>query len=116
MPPRSAVPRNPIEPPSCPTCGCNACELIGAGMRWGRPWAKFACDHCGDEFGLGQRAREQQTGEAVYRVPFPKIKCPRCNSKNTKITSSPKAEKTQIKMRFHKCNDCDCDFSSFEED
>lgn len=115
MLPPSVAPRNPIESPECPNCGCNATELINAGMRWGRPWAEFGCDHCGQRFGLGARPRTEE-GKVQYRVPFPKLQCPQCGSKKTETRSSPAAEKNSgVKFRYHRCLECACDFSSFEE-
>lgn len=113
MQPRSA-PRNPIESPDCPECGCNATELLRAGMRWGRPWALFGCDHCGHEFGLGSRPRNAD-GAIVNRVPFPRLACPTCGSKKTKTASSPKENSAGVKDRYHKCLECDAGFWSYEE-
>ncbi|HMO86913.1 MAG TPA: hypothetical protein PKC18_18555 [Lacipirellulaceae bacterium] len=102
-------------PSCCPHCGCNAAELINAGVRWGRPWALFACDHCGEQFGLGQRPRSD--GTPAYRIPYPKISCPACAGKRTRVISSPaKAPDRAMKDRYHECLDCRYRFASYDAD
>lgn len=96
----------------CPECGCNLVELINAGQRWGRVWATFECDHCGRQFTVGQKP-EQKNGQ-VYRVPHPRLKCPRCESVDVETTSSP-VERGGIKNRYHTCRGCQLRFATFEQ-
>lgn len=96
----------------CPKCGCNLAELITAGQRWGRVWATFECDHCGHQYTVGQKP--QQTNGHLYRVPHPRLKCPRCASIDVETTSSP-IERGGIKNRYHTCNACQLRFATFEQ-
>lgn len=85
-------------------------------MRWGRAWALFACDHCGEQFSLGQRPLDSTNGHA-YRVPFPRLQCPSCGGKRTKTRSSPAVPPGKaIKDRYHECLDCGCNFASYEQE
>ena len=100
--------------PACPHCGCNAAELVGAGMRWGRAWALFECDHCGKQYSLGQRPANTTNGHQ-YRVPYERTKCPSCSGTNTRVTATPaKKSAAEMQIRYHGCDDCGCKFSSFE--
>lgn len=80
--------------------------MIAAGMRWGRPWVRYKCDHCGHEFTLG--ANPQQPG-TVNGVVFHPICCPSCKGKNTEVT-----RKASERIRYHKCRDCGQNFKSVE--
>lgn len=116
MPPRSPRLPSGVASPTCPYCGCNAVDLVNAGTRWGRAWALFACEHCGEEFSLGQRPQNTTNGHP-YRVPFPKLACPSCGGKRTEVTSSPaKRPGKRFKDRYHECADCGCKFASYEEE
>jgi transposase-like protein len=90
----------------CGKCGCNATEMIAAGMRFGKPWVRYRCDHCGHEFTLGNNpAREGIVNGVVFHV----VRCPGCKSKNTEVT-----RKANERIRYHKCRDCGQSFKSVE--
>lgn len=91
--------------PACPKCGCNATKLVGAGERFGRPWARFECDFCRYAFTFGQKPN---TDGLVNGVVFRPIRCPKCNSKDVVTTS------TRGKVRLHKCRSCTQAFKSVE--
>ena len=56
------------------------------------------------EHGRGER----RAGSGVCVVWY-SVKCPGCNSKNTKITTS-----RDIPYRYHKCENCGLNFTSYE--
>lgn len=58
----------------------------------------------GPEHGRGERRTDSGICVVWYSV-----KCPGCNSKNIKITSSRDAP-----YRYHKCSDCGLNFTSIE--
>lgn len=53
-----------------------------------------------------QELPEPSTRGVVYAV----TRCPTCNSKSTKVTS------TRGKIRMHKCKECGHNFKSVEQD
>jgi len=91
--------------PECPHCGCNATQLVGAGERFGRPWAKFGCVFCRREFGIGTVPADP---EVVNGVIFRPVRCPKCDSKNCIVT------RTAGQMRLHACRNCGQRFKSIE--
>lgn len=95
--------------PDCPKCGCNATDLVGAGSRWGKPWASFSCTYCGHEFALGNRPTA--SAEPAYCVEFAEQPCPYCRSQDTTVISSPRPDKG-IKKRTHRCRACRRNFAT----
>lgn len=94
-----------VQSPECRKCGCNATHLVRVGQRFGDPWARFQCDHCGHEFTIGR----EPDGE-VAGVPYNTVhcRCPVCNAVNPTVTSSPRP------IRRHACQNCGATFKSFE--
>ena len=93
--------------PECPKCGCTDSEIVRKTTQWGMPVTIVECTHCGKRFSAPIEEEPEQQDPAkrvVYRV----MRCPQCNSKNTKVTS------TQQPVRYHKCMDCGHNFSSIE--
>lgn len=93
--------------PECPKCGCNATELVGAGERMGRAWARFACDHCTSQFFLG--TNPQVDGEINGVVEQP-VRCPRCKSSKVPVDNTSRIGST--KRRHRKCQNCQQGFYS----
>lgn len=85
--------------PDCPGCGCNATTLIGAGERFGRPWARYKCQFCQKQFTNGANPA---TPEIVNGVTYEttRCKCPKCEAVNPPVTS------TRGRIRYHKCENC----------
>lgn len=89
----------------CPKCGCNATTLIGAGERYGRPWARYQCDHCSHRFTVGANpARDKTINGVIYRP----VRCPACKSKDVPVV------RTHRRIRYHKCRSCGQNFKSVE--
>lgn len=93
--------------PNCPGCGCNATTLVGAGERFGRPWARYECNFCHRSFSNG--AQPPATSEVVNGVVYRPVKCPKCKSKKTRVHT------TRPPIRYHQCNNCGQQFKSVEE-
>ena len=95
-----------VQSPECPTCGCNATELVGAGQLFGRPWARFQCAACDAQFTVGR----QPQGVGVVGVPYNTVRCrcPGCNHVNPGVASSRGVH------RYHKCEACGLRFQSQE--
>jgi DNA-directed RNA polymerase subunit RPC12/RpoP len=97
--------------PCCPRCGCNDTALAAVGSPpQGRAWARFACGHCAAEFCVGS---PPAGGESVQGVIYRPLRCPKCGSDRTPVTSSP-AKSWGRKKRWHKCDDCEHTFKSIE--
>lgn len=97
-----------INAPECPKCGCNATELVGAGQRGGRPWARFACDNCDHQFSIGTIPSEPGLVNGVTYQAV-NCRCPKCRAAN------PPVQSTQGKVRFHRCDNCGQRFKSVEQ-
>ena len=89
----------------CPSCGCNATRIVGAGELHGHAWARFACDFCRNEFVIG---RQPTGGEVVNGVVYHRTRCPKCRSKNNYV------DKTKGRIRYHHCRNCSQRFKSVE--
>lgn len=94
--------------PECPRCGCNATTLVNAGQRFGRPWARFECDACEEQFFLGSKPSTDGTVNGVTYQTV-QCRCPRCRAAN------PPVKSTQGRVRFHQCRECGQRFKSVEE-
>lgn len=104
----------------CPDCGCADVEVLGENSWWGAPQERVQCRYCGREWqrAVAEEARPDQDADAprspaenesdVAGVIFHVIKCPRCGSDATKVTS------TQRPVRYHKCLSCEKPFKSVE--
>ena len=102
--------------PECPKCGCEDTHCYVGRRRWGgAEYVQFICGHCGAIFHPGPRWQaEQKTnskpddvsagGAVIYRP----VRCPKCGSVKTKVTS------TRRPVRHHKCKDCGECFKSVE--
>lgn len=90
----------------CPKCGCNGVDLVGAGERGGRPWARYACGFCSAQFYVGARFGSPEEG--VIEQP---VKCPRCKSTRNRVTGT----KTQgsYTRRQRNCDNCGHTFASY---
>ena len=99
-----------LESPDCPKCGCNGATKHGKGVRWGKPWQRYTCGHCGHGWsGSPPTAPESEDGLPV--VAFYTMLCPRCYSSKTHVTNTLKPEK----RRYHVCDSCKKTFVSYEE-
>lgn len=94
--------------PDCPHCGCNATEIVDAGMRYGRAWARFKCDHCQRVSSTISAPSDQQDAGGVAYNPV-NCRCPRCNAPN------PRVHTTRGRIRFHRCDKCGSRFKSVEK-
>ena len=93
--------------PKCPRCECQHSTVIERGERFGSSLDRRQCRHCGRVFRVkGETAPlTQQEAPVVYHL----IKCPKCRSGKTHITS------TRRPVRHHKCDGCQATFKSYEE-
>lgn len=103
----------------CPNCGCRDGRVVGRGTRWGRPFTKRVCRHCGKLYTVQMpdgvpteadsvKVQEPLGGEEIiYRVPV--VKCPECGSNDTPVRS------TRRPIRHHKCRACGNTFKSVEK-
>ena len=94
----------------CPKCGCNDVSTAGRAMRWGKPWNKFRCNHCGRTWSAAPPEKPEHSQRApLPSVDYPIITCPHCRSDRTKVTSTRSPE------RYHTCSDCGENFKSYEK-
>lgn len=91
----------------CPKCGCEEAELVRRSSWWGKPTERVACGHCGTEYTRTEAETTEPEGSPC--IVFPVIRCPRCRSKNTRITS------TRDALRWHSCDECQRPFRSLEQ-
>lgn len=91
----------------CVSCECNDVETNGFSMRWGQKWPKYRCRECGKEWGTAPNMPPADAEPAT--VTFRKIKCPHCDSEETRITSTCRPK------RYHRCEACGQNFNSLEE-
>ena len=85
------------EGPECPKCGCCESEVVGRRENWGKEWRRLQCQHCGKTWSAPASDSESNNGKVVvYQV----LRCPKCHSGNTVVTSTRKP------IRHHKCFDC----------
>lgn len=91
----------------CPKCGCNDTKLVGAGERYGRPWARYACGFCNFEFVTG--ADPTQPGEVNGVVERP-VQCPKCSSTKVPVNNTSRVGETL--RRHRKCRNCGQNFYS----
>jgi|694.fasta_scaffold89818_3 hypothetical protein len=93
-----------ITDPECPVCGCPQSTVVSQSTWWGKTTVKRACGHCGNQFFATEEAEK-----AKSVVRFVRVRCPHCQSKNCRITS------TRGRIRWHKCGDCQQPFQSVED-
>ena len=107
--------------PDCPRCGCPEAETVARGTRWGHDWMKFRCAHCGKTWTHTHAATpkppppghpavpiDEDPPGGGLAVPFPRVRCPSCDSTETRVTS------TRRPLRYHKCDACGHTFKSRE--
>ena len=97
-----------MESTDCPRCGCNDVTTAGQGMRWGKPWRKSRCNHCGKTWSAAPEERPDQEA-ALPAVTYFVLNCPHCGSEKTRVTH------TQRPQRYHECHDCRNTFKSYEK-
>lgn len=90
--------------PTCPDCGCNESRVISQKPHWGKVLQRRQCTACGRVF----RANAEKPADSCYAVTFHVVRCPLCQSEETKVTS------TQRPVRYHKCEKCGHNFKSVE--
>lgn len=93
--------------PDCPDCGCNGVELLAAGERHGKPWAKFKCGHCHVQFMVGRDPGKSARVNSM-RYTTVRCRCPRCGAPNPPVTH------TQGRVRYHLCQVCETPLKSIE--
>lgn len=87
----------------CPECGCNDVTLRPASTLWGLPGRAGRCNYCGASFCVA----DHDVPETAYSVRFEPLRCPRCGSTKTHITSTRRHSR-QPTVRYHKCDDPEC--------
>jgi len=94
--------------PECPHCGCNATEIVDAGKRYGRAWARFRCGHCQR---VSTTSSSPGDAEEVGGVAYNPVncRCPRCNAANPRVHTS------RGRIRYHRCDNCGASFKSVEK-
>jgi len=111
--------------PDCPRCGCPEAHTIEHGTRWGHDWRKLRCALCGKtwthtaaaQISTPKPSRSADPAAPVdtgpppdgLAVAYPLIRCPACDSTETRITS------TRRPLRYHRCSDCGHTFKSREQ-
>ncbi len=108
-----------IDGPECPSCGCAHAELVRVSKTWGgKRQRRLRCEHCGMEW-FSRIEEEPRPVQEPAKAPedslsdgrgvvFQVVRCPRCDSKDTRIYNS------QSPIRYHKCNVCSHNFKSVE--
>lgn len=96
---------------TCPDCGFEGSKLLATTER-----KKYD----GDEVVSQETIERRECGECGKRyhvtaapatdeaVAVTAIRCPRCDSSATRVTSSP------LPVRYHQCDDCGRNFKSLE--
>lgn len=123
--------------PECPRCGCQDSEEVDTRGRWGGlVLTRRVCRHCGyqwrkKKWGTGREELSGESPESIVESPEPTVegngekvdgvpyyvtRCPKCNSRATKIVSSPKAVGDMPRIRRHKCKTCGNTFKSVERE
>lgn len=106
-----------VEGPECPGCGCCDSVVVERSTWFGKPQESRRCTNCGKKFNApappvpnAPRAPEPSVNQGVvYHV----IRCPQCKSRNTQVTSTPKAANAP-QVRYHRCRECGHPFKSSE--
>ena len=102
----------PIEGPDCPDCGCTDSAEVDR-VTWGdREMSVRICGNCGRRWRVGvaelESTTDTTTPTGTQGVAYHVLRCPECGSDATRVTS------TRRPLRWHKCDDCDHTFKSFE--
>jgi transposase-like protein len=92
----------------CTGCGSAHLELVGAGERHGRPWARYECADCGSQFFAGRRIEPA----ASATVPYQRTACPHCRSTDNEVLGTKR--QGRFTRRQHKCRACGLPFNSYE--
>ena len=96
-----------VDGAECPGCGCRDSAIVKAGSRWGKPFTRRTCNHCGRLFSA--TAPSDSTGDtAVEVVAYPVLHCPSCTSIDVRVTS------TRRPLRHHVCDACGHRFKTRE--
>jgi len=96
-------------PTDCPRCGCNGTEAIARVSIWGADQEKRLCGHCGHQFTTRPDVEVAPPAGKVC-VPYHVLRCPFCDSRATRVTSTRRGG-----VRFHRCRSCNRAFTSREE-
>jgi len=105
--------------PACQYCGCTetfpTAKTTGLFSWGGKGTSRYGCRNCHRLFAV-ERTDEEEVAEPAEEpaapdlgpkpVYFHVVRCPRCSSARTKITSSPKSQGSS-RIRYHKCLDCE---------
>ena len=59
---------------------------------------------------------ETKPSRGIRVVSYDPVRCPHCQSNEVPVTSSPKPDAGQKKLRHHKCNACRFTFASIERE
>jgi DNA-directed RNA polymerase subunit RPC12/RpoP len=91
---------------ACDRCGCEQSAVIAEGRWWGQKVETRQCANCGNV------AQVMAPADPAVKsvVKYVKVRCPFCQSRSVKTTS------TRGAIRWHKCGDCQKPFQSIESD
>ena len=118
--------------PPCPECGCQESKVLRRETRYGLSIERRMCGHCGhlwEERPSRWPTAEETVGGQSSEPPVPSpqpprddgavvyhpVRCPECDSKETKVTSKPRIKGAEAAVRYHKCQQCGAAFKSVEE-
>ena len=101
--------------PECEACGSTDLALVNARMRWGKPWARFKCQACGQLRHMGLSA-EPVNDSVEYDANG--THCPHCPGEETRVRSVRRPFSRNWPMdytkRYHNCLDCGKNFRSHQ--
>lgn len=85
---------------------CNHCHHEWREKKWASPEPTESPNGELEEPSIGGT----EPGALIYHV----LRCPACQSRNIKVTSSPKPKHDTPRIRYHECKDCENTFKSVE--